>query len=180
MGATLWYHETPWNDDPACALSALQAEFVDANYDLAALIPQHLEWARESVAQCEADGDEYGLLDMYRTQLELLERLSGEPIPDDPRARVEIVRQLHSDTGQGVGNVIDLTGVSKQREFFRAQVLDVREIQGFTGNPQPTIAEARAAISKINCELGRGECVCFPMYDGKTPAGWMFVANTID
>ncbi len=48
------------------------------------------------------------------------------------------------------------------------------------GDAQPTLAQAAGAIDKINEELGRGECVCFPVYENCKPIGWYFVGNTID
>jgi hypothetical protein len=42
--------------------------------------------------------------------------------------------------------------------------------------------QARAAVVKINEDLGRGESVCFPLHTagGTDPVGWYFVGNTID
>jgi hypothetical protein len=48
------------------------------------------------------------------------------------------------------------------------------------GAAQPSRIQARQAVGKINEELGRGECICFPVYAKGKPVGWYFVGNTID
>jgi hypothetical protein len=110
MGAELWYHEAPWDSDPSEALRALQAQFLAENYNLSNVLPQHLKWARESLAAAQADDDRYGLVDLYAEKVQLLERLNSEPIPADPAAQIEILRQIYVDSGQGISNVLDVTG----------------------------------------------------------------------
>lgn len=180
MGAELWYHESPWNEDPTAALKAIQARFLAENYDLQAILPQKLAWARESVAAAERDGDEYGLLDNYQEQVRLVERLCSQPIPENAEAQIDIIREINADSGQGIGNVLDVRGVSTQRQALLAQQLTEEEVTRLVGARQPTIVQAHKAISKINQELGRGECVCFPIYDKGEPVSWYFVGNTID
>ena len=180
MGAQLWYHEAPWHSDAGAALKSLQARILAENYDLPALLPQHLAWAREAVAAAQGEGDPYGLLDLYQQKVKLLERLCSEPIPESPEARVEIIRQINADSGEGIGNVLDVTGVADRRDIHKAQRLSPQETVRLVGDAQPTLAQAGKAVSKINEELGRGECVCFPVYDGGNPVGWYFVGNTID
>ena len=180
MGAQLWYHEVPWHSDPETALKAFQADYLDEHYDLATLLPQHMEWAKESVEAAQADGDPYNLLEIYQEKLELMQRLCSLPIPDDPAAKVEIVRQIFSDTFEGIGNVLDVNRISEQRDLLAAQRLGESEIARLTGTDKPSLVEARSSIDQINGELGRGECVCFPFYESGEPAGWYFVGNTID
>jgi hypothetical protein len=180
MGAELWYHEAPWHADAGAALKALQARFLADHYDLPTLLPQHLAWARESVAAAEKKGDPYGVLEIYQEAVELLERLCNEPIPDSPEAQIEIVRRINANSGQGIGNVLDVTAVTDRREVHEAQRLDAQEMVRLVGDAQPTLAQAAGAIDKINEESGRGECVCFPVYENGKPIGWYFVGNTID
>ena len=180
MGAQLWYHEAPWDPDAQAALKGLQSRFLAENYNLSALLPQHLVWARESVAAAQEEGDPYELLDVYQEKVALLERLCSEPIPESPEAQIEMVRQINADSGEGIGNVLDVTGVSEQRDLLTAQRLSEDETARLVGAAHPTLAQAREAVSKINGELGRGECVCFPFYDKGKPVGWYFVGNTID
>jgi hypothetical protein len=180
MGAQLWYHEAPWHPDPGAALKALQARIFAEGYDLTKQLPQELAWARETVAATEKEGDPYELLDMYRRKVELLERLCSQPVPEDVEARIDIVRKLLADSGQGIGNVLDVKRVTDRRDFLTAERLSEPEMKRLVGAARPDRRQAQQAVSKINEELGRGECVCFPMYDGGQPAGWYFVGNTID
>jgi hypothetical protein len=147
MGAQLWYHEAPWHPDAAKALQALQARFLAENYDLPALLPQHLIWARDAVAASKADGDPYGLVDLYEERVQLLERLNSQPVPQDSQAQVEILRQIHADSGQGIGNVLDVKGISEEREVFTAQRLTQAETVRLVGTERPTMAQARNATS---------------------------------
>ena len=132
------------------------------------------------MAAAEAEDDPYGLVDLYQAKVDLLERLCGEPMPDGPDEQVEIVRQISADSGEGVGNVLDVIGVSDERAACNAQRLSDEETARLVGVAQPTRSQALAAVDAINNVLGRGECVCFPIYDHGQPVGWYFVGNTID
>ena len=109
MGAKLWCHETSWQEDPTTALKTAQARFMTENYDLSALLPQHLANARRAVALTEAEGDEYGVLEIYQREVRLLERLCSQPIPQDFEGQIEILRKINANTGEGIGNVLDVT-----------------------------------------------------------------------
>ncbi len=180
MGAELWFYEAPWDPDPQQALQKLQADFLAENYDLATLLPQHLEWAKESVQAARADGDPYGLVEIYEERLELMERLSSRPIPENPTEKIEILRQVFSDTGQGIGNILDVTHVSDSRDYPSAERLDEQELLRLAGVAKPSRSEAQKTGYEIHEGLHRGECVCFPFYEDGKPAGWYFVGNTID
>jgi predicted transcriptional regulator len=183
MGGDLWYHETYWHEDPATALKTLQARFMAENYDLSALLPQHLANARRAVALTEAEDDRYGVLDIYRSEVRLLERLCGQPIPQDFEGQVEILRKINANSGQGIGNVLDVTGISERRSGDTARPLRESDIIRLAGTGQPTREEAHEVIGKISEELRRGECVCFPIYDSREqdrPTGWYFVGRTWD
>jgi hypothetical protein len=183
MGAQLWYHDAPWYPDPADALKALQARVLAEQYDLHTLLPRMLIDARQSVASVEAEGDEYGLLELYREQVRLVEDYCTRPIPQDPESQIEILRKVMAYGGEGIGNILDVEGVSDARGFPRAQRLTEADVMRLVGTTRPTIRQARDLASMINEELGRGESVCFPFYEGgetDPPAGWYFVGNTID
>ena len=183
MGADLWCHETSWHEDPATALKTLQARFIAENYDLSALLPQHLAHARTAVALSEAEDDRYGVLEIHRSEVRLLERLCSQPIPQDFERQIEIIRKINANTGEGIGNVLDVTGISERRSGDTARPLRESEIIRLAGTRQPTREEAHGAIDKVSEELGRGECVCFPFYDSREPdrpAGWHFVGRTWD
>jgi hypothetical protein len=183
MGATLWEHATRWQPDANDALLELQAQFLAANYDLSKAIPEHLASSRQALADAEAEGDPYGIADVYREDVELLEGLAQQPIPDDPQQQIQILRRIWASGGQGIGNVLDVKAVGNRRHPLLADVLAEEDIARFAGTARPTLDQAQAAIYAINEELHRGECVCFPFYDEtdeKKPAGWYFVGNTID
>lgn len=113
----------------------------------------------------------------------MLERRCSQPIPKDFEEQIEILRKLHANSGEGIGNVLDVSGISEHRSGDAAQPLRECEIIRLAGTGQPTRKEAREAIDKISEELGRGECVCFPFYDSREqdrPTGWYFVGRTWD
>jgi hypothetical protein len=176
----LWYHEAPWRPQPDDALLELQSQFLRENYDLASMLQEHLHSAREAVRITESEGDAYGILDFYREQLACLERLAQSPQPEEPKKQIEFVREVWKWSGQGIGNVLDVTGASGQNEMD-AQVLGSDDVEKFCGTDRPTRDQASAAISRINETLGRGQSVCFAFYDSECkPIGWYFVGNTID
>ncbi len=183
MGAELWYHETSWHEDPATALKTVQAHFMAENYDLSTLLPQHLANARRAVALTEAEGDEYGVLKIYQGEVRLLERLCSQPIPQDIEGQIEILRKINANTGEGIGNVLDVAGISEQPGTDAARRLSEPDMIRLTATGHPTRAQAHEAINKISEELGRGECVCFPIYESDgtdRPTGWYFVGMTWD
>jgi hypothetical protein len=182
MGAQLWVYEAAWHEDPSVALNALQARVLADNYHLAALLPQELLWARQALAAEKEEGDAHGLVDHYEEKVRLLERLNGQPIPQDAHAQIEILRQIYADSGQGMSNILDVKDISDRRGVFTAQRLSQAETLRLVGTDRPTPAQADNAIDNINMELARGECVCFPVYDAAAngPVGWYFVGNTVD
>jgi hypothetical protein len=183
MGAQLWHHRAPWHPSPGESLRALQARFFAAHYKLAAVLREHLDSARQAVALTEAEGDPYDLLDFYREEAALLEKLSRRPLPKDPDARIKLLRKIWASTGQGIGNVLDVLRVSPRSGIYVARRLPAAETARLVGTDRPTAAQARAALGKINEELRRGEVVCFPIYaarDRRRAVGWYFVGNTVD
>ncbi|MEO6808071.1 MAG: hypothetical protein ABI353_03035 [Isosphaeraceae bacterium] len=188
LGAQLWFHPAPWRPDPAEALRALQAQFLAETYDLPAFVKERLASTRQAVRITEADGDEYGILDIYRESLALLEDVASRPLPEEPSQQIQLIRAICADSGEGIGNVLDVTGVSDQGEPPEARRLAIEEVRRFCATDRPVLAQAEAAVGGINEMLGRGECICFPFHvsnddvsnDDATPSGWYFVGNTID
>mgnify|MGYP001049357223 FL=1 len=183
MGAQLWHHAAPWHPDPGDSLFDLQVQFLEKTYDLPSLVAECLESSREAVRLIETEGDEYGLLDMYRDRFALLEEIASRPLPENPQERIELVRTLYGDSGEGIGNILDVRAVSDRRDYPTTERLVHEETSRLVGGIRPTLAQARQAVDKINEELHRGESVCFPFYDesdDEQPAGWYFVGNTID
>jgi hypothetical protein len=183
MGADLWYHETSWHEDPATALKTVQARFMAEKYDLSTLLPQHLAYARTAVTLTEAEGDPYGVLEIHQREVRLLERLCSQPIPQDFEGRIQILQKINANSGEGIGNVLDVRGISERRSVGTAQRLRESEMIRLVGTEHPTRAQAHEAIGKISEELERGECVCFPIYEScetNRPMGWYFVGCTWD
>src|SRR5262249_10742948 len=107
----------------------------------------------------------------------------SEPIPPDFEGQIEILRKINANTREGIGNVLDVRGISEQRSGDTAQPLPEAAIIRLAGTRQLTREEVHEAIDKVSEELGRGECVCFPIYDSQEqdrPAGWYFVGKTWD
>ncbi len=183
MGAMLWHHAAPWRPDPADALLELQARFLAETYDLPSLVREFLVSTREAVRVQEAEGDKYELLDMYRDDLAMLEEVARHPLPDEPRRRIELVRQLYRNSGEGVGNVLDVTGIPGRGDWCTAVRLTEEGMIRLVGTPWPTLSQVRQAIYKISEEMGRSECVCLPYYDNadpERPVGWYFIGHTFD
>ena len=106
MGAQLWYHEAPWHPDAAHSLKALQQQFLAENYDLQKVLPEQLANPRASVEYAKEDGDPYGLVDSYQKQVALLEKLSAQPIPENPEEQIELIRRIAYSSGDEIGNVL--------------------------------------------------------------------------
>jgi len=181
MGAMPWQEMGPWHDDPRESLKELQAKYLADHYDLPSLIRKHLDSAKEAVRLTEAKGDRYNLLDVYKGWLELFERLSTEPLPDDPRARLGIVRQIYESLGEGIGNVLDVQTASEKGDLFVARILTSANLQELFGTTTPTRELAEVTLSKLTPRLDRGESLCLPVYSSQgEPIGWWFAGYSID
>ena len=180
MGAMPYEILAPWSNDPRDALRALQAAFVDENYDLPALIQEHLESSRQAVQSCQEDGDEYGLLGIYQADLDYLESISGQPIPDAAQDRIAIIRKIWESGGEGVGNILDVARVNDEGGVHVARHMPDAEIEQHLGTSKPSTADAKLLLGKIADQLGRGESVCFPVYDAGEPCGWWIAGYTVD
>lgn len=90
------------------------------------------------------------------------EDATSRPLPVDTQRKIELVRMLHRDSGQWVGNVLDVTGVSGHGglDAWRFQEDEIRR---FCTTDRPTIQQAKAAAYKINEMLVRGAIVCSPL-----------------
>ena len=109
-----------------------------------------------------------------------LEDLAARPAPEAARDQVEFVREIWTWSGQGIGNVLDVTGVSGDGAMD-ARVLTADEVRELCGTDHPQREQAVAAVAGINERMNRGECVCFQFFSPEgNPIGWYFVGNTID
>ena len=181
MGAMPWQEMRPWHADPRESLKELQAKYLADHYDLPSLIRQHLDSAKEAVRLTEAEGDPYDILDGYKEELALLERLSTEPLPDDPEARIAIVRQMYENSGEGIGDVLDVQSASDDGGLFVARILETTDLQELFGTPTPTREMAESTLSKLAPPLGRAESVCLPVFSAQgEPIGWWFAGYSVD
>jgi hypothetical protein len=180
MGAQLWQHIAGPHASPVQALREIQLQVL-AEQDLRGLLASQLESARGAVELTEQD-DEYGLLDFYREELAKFEELTEAGIPDDPEDQIAMLRRMNESSGQGIGNVLDVIGISIDGGMHVTRPCFQPELQDSFGLNHPTRREAASAVSQINERLERGESICFQIYadDRATCAGWMFVGNTID
>ena len=178
MGAMPYQNLAKWDSDPQVALRALQAEFLDANYELPKVLEQHLQSSKQAVECCIADGDEYGVQDIHQSEVDYIESILSKPLPESAEEKIEILRKVWESGGQGIGNILDITEVSERGGILVAKLLSHAEIEKYFGTSLPSISEAGKIYAKN--VIDRGECVCFPIYDLNTPIGWMFVGYTID
>jgi hypothetical protein len=180
MGAQLWRHLGPWRVDPEAFLREVQVAYLRSAFDYQAGLAEHLASAREAVRLNEAD-DPYDLLEHYRAEVARLEQLAALPPPASPDEEIDRLRELYKISGEGVGCVLDVTHVSDDGGMHVARRLPTAEAARLCGSERPTEFAAGQAVGRINGELGGGDSVCFPVYDGSgRPCGWCFVGNTID
>lgn len=180
MGAQLWHHVGPWRDDPAASLREVQVAHLRSAFDYPARLTEHLASAREAVRLTEAD-DPYNLLDHYRAEVARFEELAALPPPATPDDEIARLRVLYETSGEGIGCVLDVTHVDDAGGMHVARRLPAGEVARLCGSDRPTAVAAGRSVSRINQELGRGDSVCFPVYDESGRSrGWCFVGNTID
>ena len=183
MGAELFYHTIAFSSDPRVALELLQAMEIEG-YDLPKMIASNVASSQQAFDDTP-EGDEYGLHDHYKAEVERARLIASDPIPSDFHGRLALVRRLHADTGQGVGNILDVDGIAGNEGsgWSAAKPLAPVEVIAKFGSDKLLCSEARKYAGIANEWLGRGECVCFPLYaDAKQddPVEWCFVGNTVD
>lgn len=180
MGAQLWSYVSGSHESPQDALQEIQSKYL-AEYDLHHLLQTRLESVRKAVEHTEID-DEYGLLDFYRDELEILESLAADGIPEATLDQLNFFRKIHSASGEYSGTVLDVENVSfRLGEHVTGQMTNSQLLE-WVGHEKPTQKEAEEAIDLLNEQLGRAESVCFKIYsdDRSKDIGWMFVGNSVD
>lgn len=179
MGASLYHNLAPWHADPNIALQQLQIAFFEQHHDLEQEIQQHLESTRQSVRWCEED-DEHGLLEIYQTDLRRLEGYASQPLPNSPIERIAMLRKMWESGGEGLGNILDLRGVSDAGDYFVARRMRDEELERVLGTSRPAPMQSETDLGAIPDQIDRGQCVCFPVYERDQPCGWQFVGYSID
>ncbi len=211
MGSDLWMHQTPWHDDPANALSDLQARLFAEQYepfDPAQELQDHVTDAKNAQRDAQAEGDPYGLADYYGRLAESYEGLCKEPVPTDVPAKIQLLQKIWETQGEEIGGILDVTGVQPappsgsqpieqqprqtwggNEAFFHgfdgrvAFSLGEIDMLRLVGAARPSLKQAKESARNIQGELGRGDCVCFPIYDespDRKPLGWYFIGCTLD
>ncbi len=175
-----WHELGPPNANPAESLRELQASYFAKNYNLTRLIDEHLKSAREAVRLTEEEGDEYGILDVYKADLEYLEGIAASPLPDDVHQQIAILRKIWESGAQGIGNVLDVENVTDDAGIHIARRMPEEEVVEILGTSKPTQSDAAKLLGLIADELGRGESVCIPVYEGDRQCGWWFAGYTVD
>ena len=162
MGAQLRHHAGPWHPDPNESLRALQYRYAAEHYDLAAVVRDSLDSARQAVRLTERDGDEYNLLGTYREELGMLEGIAAAPLPTGPPDRVALLRLINRYEPSNTGDVLAVTEVVvdwRPHTIYthEARLMRLDQVAGYCGTDRPTREQAEAAVGPINRDLGRGE-----------------------
>lgn len=179
MGAMFWCHFSGPVETPEQALYEIQIETL-RQYDLPDLIESNLHAMQEAVAASEVE-DEYGLLDFYQSELARFEAIAEQGVPDNPAEQIALVRKLFASSGEGVGNILDVTAIATD-DYFSAKPCSDEQLLALEAPSHPTRDEAEQIAHKLSMSLDRGQSFYFPFFtdDRQTAAGWCFVGNTVD
>lgn len=188
MGGDLWQYEVPGHTDPEQALKALQARVFEEystqrGVDLQTMLRQAIPEQRKSIEAAKAEGDPYDLVEYYQGVIESLEPLCSQPVPSDTAGKIELLRKIMSAYGEPISNVLDTTGITRDRnaERFLCYALSDSEVRQFFGSEKPTLAQSRKALVTLQTQLVRGNSACWQYHDEKGhPLGWYFVGAQFD
>jgi hypothetical protein len=180
MGATYWEGVTAYCEAAEEALHQVQIQFFrEAGYDLPKLLGQRIVDMTEAVRSCEED-DPYDLLDFYRDALDQYRQMAARGVSEDPEAQIELLRRIEEISGDWVGNILDMTGVSLGTEEGRVQQLTPERIEEVFGTTSPSLLEARRGMSRLANSISRGTAICFPIYEDGRPVAWFFAGYSAD
>lgn len=179
MGAMFWCHFSGPVETPEQALYEIQMEAL-RQYDLPCLIESNLQAMQEAVAATEVE-DEYGLLDFYQSELARFEAIAEQGVPEEPAEQIALVRKIFASSGEGVGNILDVTGIATD-DYFSAKPCTDDQLTELAAPQHPTRDEAEQIAHKLSMGLDRGQSFYFPFFsdDRRAAAGWCFVGNTVD
>ena len=180
MGATYWESVTAYSESAEEALGQVQIRFFrQAGYDLQGLLTQRVVDMIEAVRSCE-DDDPYDLLDFYRDALDQYRQMAAQGVSEDPAAQIELLRRIEEISGDRVGNILDMTGISSGMEEDLVQRLPAERIQEAFGTSRPSLLEARRGMSRLAESISRGAAICFPVYEDGRPVAWFFAGHSAD
>lgn len=180
MGATFWESVTAYHESVEKALRLAQIDcFRKSGYDLRILLTERIEDMIEAIQSCEED-DPYDLLGLYRDALDEYRQMEACGIPEEPTAQIEILRRIEAISGDGVGNILDITGIGQEPEEGRVQQLTPERIEDVFRTARPTLAEARSGMDRLADSISRGTAIVLPVYEDGTPVGWYFAGYSAD
>ena len=112
--------------------------------------PRHVcQESRQSWTASEADGDKYGTLDIYQADVEYLESIEGQPLPDSPQDRIAILRKIWGSGGEGIGNILDIRSVTDEGGVFVTRRLPAEEVRRYLATARPSKADAKKLLGVI-------------------------------
>ena len=180
MGATYWEGVTAYREAVEEALRQVQIQFFrEANYDVPKLLARRIEDMTEAVRSCEKD-DPYDLIDFYRDALDQYRQMAAHGVPEDPGAQIDLLRRIEEISGDWVGNILDMTGISLGTEEGRVQRLTAERIEEVFGTTRPSLLEARGGMDRLTDSISRATAICFPVYEDGRPVAWFFAGYSAD
>ena len=90
------------------------------------------------------------------------------------------LRRIEQISGSAVGNILDLTGVSRVPKVGKAQRLSLERIKEVFGTTTPTRQQVNDGMERLEHSISRGAAVCFPIYEDGKPVDWFFAGYSSD
>ena len=180
MGAEFWEHLTVYQPDAEAALRCVQAEvFENSGCDLAKLFQERIADMADAVKACE-DDDPYGLLENYQDALQQLRRLAASGVPEQPDARIKLLREIEAISSASAPGILALEGLSPKQREWKVQLLTSKQIKEVFGTAKPSMSDLRKGVYQLAETMDRGMAVAFPVFENSRPALWCFVGYTAD
>ncbi len=180
MGATYWEAVTGYDEVLEEALRRVQIQvYREAGHDLPRRLSERVESMAQAVRWCEED-DPYNLLGFYRDALGQYRQMAAGGVPEEPEAQIRLLRAIETVSGDRVGNILDMTGVSEGQEEGKIQRLSTGRMEEAFGTASPSLHEARRAMVGLVESIPRGTAICFPVYEAGRPMAWFLAGCSAD
>lgn len=101
----------------------------------------------------------------------------ASPAPGAQHASIEAA--LEASMEDGTRSILDMQGILPQRELLYVMPLEPDEVEGIYGTPKPTRQSVEQDLSFLD-DVGRGEGVCFVVYEDDQPSGIVFGGYSVD
>lgn len=148
MAATAWAYFTPYREDPAEALRALQAFILDSGRHKAKFPSRQARIDDMQVALKKLQTDDTPVGEMFRD--ELLARLRAIQERPEPSSLEEALHELRwLNAEQGTHSPLDLLGVANRPEQLRAAPLTDTELREAFGHERPDKAALSAQVNHL-------------------------------